>query len=144
MAFKRTSLSSLKASKKEYFGSSYKFSKVANFKVGSDAYIIPLGLETGYYETPCHRIAPHKVNGKTIGYNGTSYNTYVKCTGIDEEGNRTEELCCTLAKLEKDRIPDKENSANRIVSFTTHRVHIPVLILGDWALFVFMLFAVVV
>ena len=88
MAFRRTSFSALKSQKKEYFESIYKFSKkVPNFKEGSDVYVLPLGLEQGYCVTPCHRILPHKVDGQTIGYGGSSFAVYVKCTGVDEEGN---------------------------------------------------------
>ena len=131
MAFKRTSAKSLINNNSARFSSAYKFSKKANFEVGKDAYIIPLGLETGFFETPCHRVLPHKVNGQMVGFNNSTFATYIKCKGIDEEGNRTESLCCTLAQKEKDRIPEKELSGKRIVSFTTFRVQLPVLILGN-------------
>lgn len=131
MAFKRTSAKSLINNNSARFSTAYKFSKKANFEVGKDAYIIPLGLETGFFETPCHRVLPHKVNGQMIGFNNSTFATYIKCKGVDEEGNRTESLCCTLAQLEKDRIPEKELSGKRIVSFTTYRVQLPVLILGN-------------
>ena len=131
MAFKRTGAKALLNNNQARFSTAYKFSKKANFEVGKDAYIIPLGLESGFFETPCHRILPHKVDGKLIGFNNTTFTTYIKCKGIDEEGNKSESLCCTLAQLEKDRIPDKEEAGKRIVSFTTFRVHLPVLILGN-------------
>ena len=131
MAFKRTNVKSLLNNNTTRFSSAYKFSKKANFEVGKDAYIIPLGLESGFYETPCHRVLPHKVNGQMVGFNNSTFATYIKCKGVDEEGNRTESLCCTLAQMEKDRIPEKELSGKRIVSFTTFRVQLPVLILGN-------------
>ena len=131
MAFKRTSAKSLISNNAARFSTAYKFSKKANFEVGKDAYIIPLGLESGFFETPCHRVLPHKVNGQMVGFNNSNFATYIKCKGIDEEGNRTESLCCTLAQMEKDRIPEKELSGKRIVSFTTFRVQLPVLILGN-------------
>ena len=131
MAFKRTSAKSLINNNSTRFSTAYKFSKKANFEVGKDAYIIPLGLETGFYETPCHRVLPHKVNGQTVGFNNTTFATYIKCKGIDEEGNRTDSLCCQLAQLEKERIPEKNDAGKRIVSFTTFRVQLPVLILGN-------------
>ena len=131
MAFKRTSAKSLVNNNSTRFSTAYKFSKKANFEVGKDAYIIILGLESGYYETPCHRIMPHKVNGQLVGFNNTNFATYIKCKGVDEEGNKIDSLCCTLAQLEKERIPEKEESGKRIVSFTTYRVHLPVLILGN-------------
>lgn len=133
MAFKRTSLSSLVKRTNNSFKVAYSFSKkVPGFKVGSDAYVIPLGLESGYYVTPCHRVLPYKApNGELVGFNGGSFASYIKCKGIDSEGNPVESLCCDLAKKEKERIPDKENSAQRIVSFAGDRITLPVLILGS-------------
>ena len=131
MAFKRTGAKALVNNNTARFSTAYKFSKKANFEVGKDAYVIILGLESGYYETPCHRILPHKVNGKLVGFNNTTFATYIKCKGIDEDGNRTDSLCCQLAQLEKERLPEKNDSIKRIVSFTTFRVHLPVLILGN-------------
>lgn len=130
MAFRRTSFSALKSQKKEFFESIYKFSKkVPNFKEGSDVYVLPLGLEQGFYETPCHRILPHKVDGQTIGYGGSSFAVYVKCNGVDEEGNKVDTLCCQLAKREKDRCG--EDWAKRIIGPQSRRVHLPILILGN-------------
>ena len=131
MAFKRTSAKTLVNNNTARFSQSYKFSKKAAFDVGKDAYVLFLGLESGYYETPCHMVRPHKVNGQLVGFGNTTFPVYLKCKGVDEEGNRTESLCCTLAQLEKERIPDKEESAKRIISFTSYRVHIPVLILSN-------------
>ena len=76
-------------------------------------------------------VRPHKVNGQLVGFGNATFPVYLKCKGVDEEGNRTESLCCTLAQLEKERIPDKEESAKRIISFTSYRVHLPVLILSN-------------
>ena len=131
MAFKRTSAKSLVNNNAKRFSQAYKFSTKANFDVGKDAYVIILGLESGYYETPCHMVRPHKVNGQLVGFGNTNFNVYLKCKGIDEEGNKTESLCCTLAQMEKERIPDKEESGKRIISFASYRVHLPVLILGN-------------
>ena len=131
MAFKRTNAKSLVSNNTKRFSQAYKFSTKANFDVGKDAYVLFLGLESGYYETPCHMVRPHKVNGQLVGFGNTNFAVYLKCKGIDEEGNKTESLCCTLAQLEKERIPDKEESAKRIISFASYRVHIPVLILGN-------------
>ena len=125
MAFKRTGFSALKKQKKEYFESIYKFSKkVPNFKEGSDVYVIPLGLENGIYETPCHRVMPHKVDGQTVGFGGTSFATYIKCdSSEDKEG-----LCCQLAKRERGRCEDYNK---RIISGSSNRLHLPILILGN-------------
>ena len=130
MAFKRTSFSSLKKQKKEYFESIYKFSKkVPNFKEGSDVYVIPLGLSEGFYETPCHRVMPHKVDGQTIGYGGTSFATYIKCSSVNEDGSSTNDLCCQLAARERQRCGDDYNK--RIISGGSSRIHLPILILGN-------------
>lgn len=127
MAYRRTSFSALKTQKKEYFESIYKFSKkVPNFKDGSDVYVLPLGLEQGYFESPCHRIMPHKVDGQTIGYGGSAYATYVKCTA--EEGAPLP-LCCQLEQREKARCG--EDWAKKIISKRSSRVHLPILILGN-------------
>lgn len=134
MAFKRTNFGALKSTKRETFESKYKFSKqVPNFKVGSDAYVIPIGLETGYYETPCHRVMPHKINGQTIGFGGSgvTFPVYIRCLGIDEEGNSTSSLCCALAEQERLRFPDSNDAGKRIISSRSSRVHLPVLILGN-------------
>ena len=131
MAFKRTNAKSLVSSSSTRFSSTYKFSKKAGFDIGKDVYIIILGLESGYYETPCHMVRPHKVNGQLVGFGNTTFPVYIKCKGVDEDGARADSLCCTLAQLEKERIPDKEESAKRIISFTSYRVHLPVLILSN-------------
>lgn len=131
MAFKRTNFNRLSTKKSEYFASTYKFSKVTNFDIDSDVYVIPLGLETGYYETPCHSINPHKVNGQTIGYNGSTFQVYVKCNGRDEEGNKQDSLCCQLAQLCKEKYPTKEESGKRIIGMCSDRVQLPVLVLGN-------------
>lgn len=130
MTFRRTSFSALKVQKKEYFESIYKFSKkVPNFKEGSDVYVIPLGLEEGFYETPCHRVLPHKVDGQVIGYGGNNFAVYIKCEGIDEEGNTKDALCCQLAKKERERTGEDYNS--RFITSRSSRIHLPILILGN-------------
>lgn len=127
MAFLRTSTKSLTSNTKTSFALAYKISKVIKMESGDEAYVIPLGLERGFYETPCHQVLTHKVDGKTVGFK-SAYNTYIKCRGIDDDGTRVESLCCTLAKMEKDRV---EDAGSRIVSGTRYRIHLPVLILGN-------------
>lgn len=131
MAFKRSNVKSLINTRKEFFASSYGFSKKTNFKAGSDVYVIPLGLETGFYETPCHRVNTHKVDGKTIGFNGFGFPVNIKCNGIDADGNTMSSLCCDLAKMEKERFPEKDDYAKRIVGSRSVRIHLPVLVLGN-------------
>ena len=134
MAFKRQNFKSLRSTKRENFESKYKFSKqVSNFKAGSDVYVLPLGLESGFYETPCHRVAPHKVGGQTIGFGGSgvTFSVYVKCNGIDEDGTETPSLCCALAQRERERIPDSNDAGKRIISSRSSRIHLPILVLGN-------------
>ena len=129
MAFKRSNFGSLKSTKRETFELKYKFSKqVKDFKEGHDVYVIPLGLESGFYETPCHRVMPHKIDGQTIGFGGSSFPVYIKCTGIDEEGNKTPSLCCALAEKEKARV---EDATKRIITPSSNRIHLPIMILGN-------------
>lgn len=131
MAFLRTSFSALKANKRENFESTYKFRKKVDFKVGTDVYVLPLGLEHGFFETPVHRVLPHEVDGQTIGFGGYGFPTNIRCKGYDAEGNKIESLCCKLARLEKERFPEKDDSGKRIIGFPSYRMHIPVLILGN-------------
>lgn len=131
MAFKRTNFNRLAKKTGEFFNSTHSFSKVADFKIGSEVYVIPLGLETGYYEVPCHAVYPHKVNGQTIGYGGTTFRTFIKCNGIDEEGNKQPSLCCDLAQKFKEKYPNQEDYAKRIIGGCSYRVILPVLILGN-------------
>ena len=130
MAFKRENFKSLVSTKKEYFASSYGFKGKTNFSFGSDVYVIPL-LSSGFYEIPCHRVITHKVDGKEIGFNGASFPIYVRCKGVSEEGANQPSLCCTLSQMEKERIPEKNDSGKRIISNRTWRVFFPVLILGS-------------
>lgn len=129
MAFKRTDFSRLTNTKKEYFENSYRFSKVVGgLKAGYEYYVLFLGLDTGYYETPIHTVRSQKINGQVVSLTGNNFeSTTIKCQGINENGERVPSLCCELAKKERERT----DSANRIISGTTFKVHIPVLILGN-------------
>lgn len=131
MAFKRTNFNRLAKKSGEYFNSTYAFSKVTDFKIGNEVYVIPLGLETGYYEVACHAVQPHKVNGQTIGYGGSTFRTFIKCKGIDAEGNKQPSLCCELAQKFKEKYPDSNDYAKRTIGGCTYRVILPVMILGN-------------
>ena len=131
MAFKRANFTSMKTTQQKYFATEYKFSRKTNFADNSDVYVIPLGLETGYYETPCHEVKPHKIDGQTIGFGGSPYPAFIKCKGIDEEGNRVESLCCELAAKERERLPESDDIGKRIISSQKSRIHLPVLILNN-------------
>lgn len=129
MAFKRTSMSGFVSTKKEFFAEKYKFSKVVkDFKPDSECYVLFLGLEDGYYETPCHTVVPYKDGDQFIGLNGNNYSTTIKCGGIDESGNKVPSLCCELADRERKRCSDYKD---RIISGRTSKIHVPILILGN-------------
>ena len=135
MAFKRTKneIASFIGPKREFFSSAYKLSKkVPSFKVGSDVYALILGLNSGFFETPCHVVRPHKVEGRIVGFNGLAFPTKIKCKGIREDGTRDPEaLCCKLAAAEKARIPETDDYLKRIISTVGSRIHLPILILGN-------------
>lgn len=116
---------------KTYFNSEYGLSKKANLGVGVEVYLLLLGLDTGIYETPKHNVKQRKVGSTSKGFRG-NYDTSIVCKGYDVEGNRVEgAVCCQLAQEEKDRLPDKNDSSKRMISFTNNVVHIPALILGN-------------
>jgi hypothetical protein len=129
MVFKRTSMSGFVSTKKEFFSEKYKFSRVVqDFKPDAECYVLFLGLDEGYYETPCHTITPYRDGDQLIGLNGNNYSATIKCKGIDENGNNVPSLCCELAKREKERCADYRD---KIVSGRTSKIHIPILILGN-------------
>lgn len=128
MAFKRTSFKSLVRQHKEYFASAYKLSNKIKWELDSECYVLMLGLENGFYETPTHTIQPHKIGDKTIGFNGSNFGVTIKCKGFDEEGNHVDSLCCKLYQLEKER---GATATNRCLNYSSTRVQIPILVLGN-------------
>ena len=74
-----------------------------------------------------------KKNGPD-GFKGlNSGNAKIRCKAEDPAtGERAEEepRCCKLARLEKDRKPEKEDSVYIALSFTNKRYVIPVLVLS--------------
>ena len=116
------------AEKQTYFSSEFGLNKVAGLAVGKEACIIPIGLEQGIYKTPVHKV---RAKGDKNGFKGW-FNTTILCKGYDPEtGERNEEaLCCQYAQSEKERVPEKEDSGKRMITFTSMLVHIPVLVLG--------------
>jgi hypothetical protein len=117
--------------KKAYFNAEYGLSKKANLGVGTEVYLILLGLDSGVYETPKHTVRKRKVGSVSTGFRG-NYDTNIACKGYDDEGNRIEgAVCCALAQAEKERLPEKDDSNKRMISFTSNTVHIPAMILGN-------------
>lgn len=118
--------------KATYFNSEYGFTKKTNMGLGVEAYFIFLGLENGVYQTPKHTVKSRKKGTpQESGFKG-KYDKAILCKGVDEDGNKVEgAVCCAMAQYEKDRLPDKDDSAKRMISFTGTTVHVPVLILGN-------------
>lgn len=131
MAFKKSYTSVEEKPKSTSFLGNYSLSKAAGLDaVGKEAYVIPLDMQNGYTCIPVHTL---RKNGKD-GFKNSFYDTKIVCHRFDPEtGERSEELplCCQLAQEEKDRIPEKERSSSRAISFTANRAIIPVLVLSN-------------
>lgn len=113
--------------KKEYFSSKYSIGKVGDLKVGKEIYCIPLGLEGGLYQVRRHRV---EARGNKKGFK-SQFSNWIKCKGYDDEGNKIEgATCCQLAQEQYDKYPEKNDSAKRLVKFSSTAVYIPVLVLG--------------
>lgn len=100
-------------------------------KVGREAFVIPIDITNGYVEIPYHTVRVAS-NGK--GFNDASYNIKVACHKYDKETGDVVDnapLCCVLAQKEKDRIPEKEKSGRRALSFQSTRIIIPVMVLSS-------------
>lgn len=114
----------------KYFAKEWGFKYQANFKVGSEVYVIPLDITNGVFTANYHDV---KAKSKTNCLNNSQFGTAVKCT--KETGHCT---ACDLAKLMYEKYPktgdtkkDAEQAVKRIISGSRERVWIPVLILGN-------------
>lgn len=132
MAFKQSySKPARRSSEPSTFAGKYSLKKIAGLdEIGKECYVIPLGMQEGYSVLPYHTL---KKNGPD-GFKGFNFgNAKIRCKAYDPAtGERAEEepLCCKLARLEKDRKPEKEDSVYRALSFTNKRYVIPVLVLS--------------
>lgn len=130
MAFKQSYSKPVESSTSNSFAGKYGLKKIAGMdKVGTECFIIPLDMQSGYSVLPYHAL---KKNGSD-GFKGSRFNSQIACHRFNPEtGEMSEELplCCKLAQIEKDREPEKERSGYRAISFTNYRNVIPVLVLS--------------
>lgn len=112
------------------FAGKFGLKKIAGLKeVGDTCFVIPLDTARGFMNLPCHTL---KANGDE-GFKGSKWNSKIVCHSIDPNtGEPTEEeaLCCKLARLEKERFPEQDDSTKRAITFRSSRTVIPVLVLG--------------
>lgn len=109
--------------KRAYFQSEYSLNKVAgNLDVGREVCVIPIGLEQGVYKTRIHNV---RAKGEKNGFKGW-YNTKIACKSQEGE----ECLCCELAKAEKEKFPDKNDSSRRLITGASTAVHLPLMVLS--------------
>jgi hypothetical protein len=98
--------------------------------VNKDAYVIALDMASGYVELPYHTLKKC-VDG--TGFKNSQFGARIACHKFDKNTGEIIDqlpLCCRLAQMEKDRLPDKEKSGHRAISFTAKRNVIPVMVLS--------------
>ena len=99
--------------------------------VNKEAYVLPLDMVNGYVEIPYHTV---KKSADGTGFKNSQYAAKIACHKYDKNTGEVIDqlpLCCRIAQLEKDRLPDKEKSMYRAMSFTARRNVIPVLVLSS-------------
>lgn len=132
MAFKRSWAHVKRAAEPTTFQGKYSLKRAAGMsEVGSKCYVIPLNMVEGYSCLPSHSL---KKNDNE-GFHGSTFNAVqIACKKYDPEtGEPTKEtpLCCRLAQMEKDRLPETEDSPKRAISFSSMRYVFPVLVLSS-------------
>ena len=131
MAFKQSWAHVKRAAEPTTFQGKYGLKRTAGMeKEGNECFVIPLDMAAGYSCLPYHSL---KKNDNE-GFHGSTFNSVkITCKKYDPEtGEVSKELplCCKLAQLEKDRLPETEDSAKRALSFTSFRYVFPVLVLS--------------
>lgn len=131
MAFKRSWAHVKRAAEPTTFQGKYSLKRAGGMsEVGSKCYVIPLDMAEGYSCLPSHSL---KKNDNE-GFHGSSFNSVqIACKRFDPEtGEPTKELplCCKLAQMEKDRLPETEDSPKRAITFSSMRYVFPVLVLS--------------
>lgn len=112
--------------KRTFFATEYGLKKVAGLALGREICLIPIGLEQGIYKTPVHKVKAR--DGK--GFRGL-FDTSILCKGYNPEtGEHDDSICCQLAQSEKDKYPEKDDYAKRMIGFQTTIVHLPVMVLS--------------
>lgn len=131
MAFKQSWSHVKRASEPTTFQGKYGLKRAAGLeKEGSECYVIPLDMASGYSCLPYHSL---KKNDNE-GFHGSTFNSVkIACRAYNPEtGEKLKEtpLCCKLAQMEKDRLPEADDSAKRALSFSNFRYVFPVLVLS--------------
>lgn len=131
MAFKRSWAHVKRAPEPTTFQGKYSLKRTAGMdRVGTECFVIPLDMAAGYSCLPYHSL---KKNGDE-GFHGSTFNSSkITCKRFDPEtGELRKELplCCKLAQLEKDRLPETDDSPRRALTFSSMRYVFPVLVLS--------------
>lgn len=131
MAFKRSWAHVKRAPEPTTFQGKYSLKRTAGMdRVGTECFVIPLDMAAGYSCLPYHSL---KKNGDE-GFHGSTFNSSkITCKRFDPEtGELRKELplCCKLAQLEKDRLPETDDSSRRALTFSSMRYVFPVLVLS--------------
>lgn len=128
MAFKQSYTKPLRTESTSFAGK-YSLSKVAGVnEPGKECFVIPLETNIGFTVLPCHSLK--KVGNE--GFKGSTFSSSkIRCKRYTDSGDLIDELplCCQIANMERDRVPDKDDYAKKIMSFSSARYVIPVLVL---------------
>lgn len=131
MAIRRSYSAPAKANEPTTFAGKYSLKNRAGLDaVGKEAYVIPLDMAAGYVELPYHTL---KKCADGTGFKNSQYGAKIACHKYDKNTGEVVDqlpLCCRLAQAEKDRLPDKDKSMYRALSFTSRRNVIPVMVLS--------------
>lgn len=131
MAFKQSWSHVKRAAEPSSFVGKYSLRRIAGMdKKGTECFIIPLDMAEGYSVLPYHSLKKND----SEGFHGSSFSSVgIACKRFDPEtGEPTKELplCCKLAQMEKDRLPEKDDSTKRAISFSSMKFVFPVLVLS--------------
>ena len=131
MPIRRSYSAPAKTSEPTTFAGKYSLRNRAGLDaVGKEAYVIPLDMSAGYVELPYHTL---KKCADGTGFKNSQFGTKIACHKFDKNTGEVIDqlpLCCRLAQAEKDRLPDKDKSMYRALSFTSRRNVIPVMVLS--------------
>lgn len=131
MAIRRSYSAPAKSNEPTTFAGKYSLARKAGLeKVGNEAFVIPLDMSNGYVAIPYHTL---KKCADGTGFRGSQYNVKIACHKFDKDTGEVinqAPLCDRIAQAEKDRIPEKEKSADRAMTFMSERRVMPVLVLS--------------
>lgn len=131
MAFRRSWSHVRRVAEPTTFSGKYGLKRVAGLsEVGKECFAIPLDMANGYSCLPYHSLKKND----SEGFHGSTFNSVkIICKRYDPEtGEPSKELplCCKLAQMEKDRIPEQDDSPKRAITFASFRYVFPVLVLS--------------